>query len=320
MGHRTIAEVIDRRPTIYIPDDCPAVMARSAAYAKLLERADVRYWDTLPGPELVERIRDAEIVINIRSSCRFTADIFAACPRLKLLSIWGTGTDHIDLAAAARHGVAITNTPGVAAISIAEHCLMLMLAVARRIVDVDRRVRLGEWPRAQVSQMHGKTLGVIGLGAIGRQFARLGGAIGMNVITWTMHPKPELGFPHVELDELLRRSDVVSLHLRLSDQTTGMLGREQFQMMKPGAILINTARGAMVNEGALIEALVSGHLAGAGLDVFAVEPLPADSAIKGLPTVVLTPHSAGVTPETVEAGLAMSIDNVWNWLARPVTV
>ena len=320
MGHRTIAEVIDRRPTIYIPDDCPAVMARSAAYAKLLELADVRYWDTLPGPELVERIRDAEIVINIRSSCRFTADIFAACPRLKLLSIWGTGTDHIDLAAAARHGVAITNTPGVAAISIAEHCLMLMLAVARRIVDVDRRVRLGEWPRAQVSQMHGKTLGVIGLGAIGRQFARLGGAIGMNVITWTMHPKPELGFPHVELDELLRRSDVVSLHLRLSDQTTGMLGREQFQMMKPGAILINTARGAMVNEGALIEALVSGHLAGAGLDVFAVEPLPADSAIKGLPTVVLTPHSAGVTPETVEAGLAMSIDNVWNWLARPVTV
>ena len=320
MGHRTIAEVIDRRPTIYIPDDCPAVMARSAAYAKLLERADVRYWDTLPGPELVERIRDAEIVINIRSSCRFTADIFAACPRLKLLSIWGTGTDHIDLAAAARHGVAITNTPGVAAISIAEHCLMLMLAVARRIVDVDRRVRLGEWPRAQVSQMHGKTLGVIGLGAIGRQCARLGGAIGMNVITWTMHPKPELGFPHVELDELLRRSDVVSLHLRLSDQTTGMLGREQFQMMKPGAILINTARGAMVNEGALIEALVSGHLAGAGLDVFAVEPLPADSAIKGLPTVVLTPHSAGVTPETVEAGLAMSIDNVWNWLARPVTV
>ena len=320
MGHRTIAEVIDRRPTIYIPDDCPAVMARSAAYAKLLERADVRYWDTLPGPELVERIRDAEIVINIRSSCRFTADIFAACPRLKLLSIWGTGTDHIDLAAAARHGVAITNTPGVAAISIAEHCLMLMLAVARRIVDVDRRVRLGEWPRAQVSQMHGKTLGVIGLGAIGRQFARLGGAIGMNVITWTMHPKPELGFPHVELDELLRRSDVVSLHLRLSDHTTGMLGREQFQMMRPGAILINTARGAMVNEGALIEALVSGHLAGAGLDVFAVEPLPADSAIKGLPTVVLTPHSAGVTPETVEAGLAMSIDNVWNWLARPVTV
>jgi phosphoglycerate dehydrogenase-like enzyme len=303
------------RPVIYIPDDAPVVMANSAAYAALQERADVRYWDTLPGPELVERIKDAEIVINIRSSCRFTAGIFDACPRLKLLSIWGTGTDHVDLAAAARHGVTITNTPGVAAIAIAEHCLMLMLAVARRIIDTDRAVRQGHWPRAQVAQMHGKTLGVIGLGAIGRQFARLGQAIGMNVITWTMNPKPELGFEHVKLDELYRRSDVVSLHLRLSEQTTGMVGREQFQMMKPSAIFINTARGPIVDEFAMLEALVSARIAGAGLDVFTVEPLPADSPIKGLPNVVLTPHSAGITPETLEAGLAMSIDNVWKWLA-----
>jgi len=303
------------RPVIYIPDDFPVVMANSAAYAALRERADVRYWDTLPGPDLVERIKDAEIVINIRSSCRFTAEIFEACPRLKLLSLWGTGTDHVDLAAAARHGVTITNTPGVAAIAIGEHCLMLMLAVARRILEVDREVRRGQWPRAQVTQMHGKTLGVIGLGAIGRQFARLGQAIGMNVITWTMNPKPELGFTHVELDELYRRSDVVSLHLRLSEQTTGMVGREQFQMMKPSAILINTARGPIVDEAAMIEALVSGTIAGAGLDVFAVEPLPADSPVKALPNVVLTPHSAGITPETLEAGLAMSIDNVWKWLA-----
>jgi phosphoglycerate dehydrogenase-like enzyme len=290
-------------------------MANSAAYAVLRERADVHYWDTLPGPELVDRIRDAGIVINIRSSCRFTAEVFEACPRLKLLSLWGTGTDHVDLEAARRHGVTVTNTPGVAATAIAEHCLMLMLAVARRIVEVDARVRRGEWPRAQVAQMHGKTLGVVGLGAIGRKFAALGQAIGMNVITWTMNPKPELGFPYVDLETLYRQSDVVSLHLRLSEQTTGMFGRAQLEMMKPGAILINTARGPIVDEPALVEALRLGRIAGAGLDVFAVEPLPADSPVKELPNVVLTPHSAGITPETLEAGLAMSIDNVWKWLS-----
>ncbi len=307
------------KPVIHIPDDCPAVMGRSAAYAALSERAAVHYWDSLPGPALVERIGDAGIVINIRSSSRFTAEVFAACPHLKLLSLWGTGTDNVDLAAAARHGVTVTNTPGVAAISIAEHCLMLMLAVARRIVDVDHRVRRGEWPRAQTSQMHGKTLGIVGLGAIGRQFARLGQAIGMNVIAWTMHPKPELGFPHVELGDLYRQSDVISLHLRLSDQTAGMFATPEFELLKPSAILINTARGGLVDEPALLAALVSGRIAGAGLDVFAVEPLPADSPLKLLPNVVLTPHSAGVTPETVEAGLQLSIDNVVNWLAGSPT-
>lgn len=289
-------------------------MGASKAFAALRERADVRYWDSLPGPDLVNRIAGAEIVVNIRSSSRFTAEVFEACPKLKLLSLWGTGTDHVDLAAAARHGVTVTNTPGVAAIAIGEHCLMLMLAVARRIIEVDARVRRGEWPRAQVAQMHGKTAGVIGLGAIGRQFARLAQAIGMNVITWTMNPKPELGFVHVELPELYRRSDVVSLHLRLSDQTKGMVGREQLAMMKPAAILLNTARGPIVDEDALCDALAEGRIAGAGLDVFTVEPLPEDARVKTLPNVVLTPHSAGITPETLEAGLAMSIDNVWKWL------
>ena len=289
-------------------------MGASKAFAVLRERADVRYWDSLPGPDLINRIADAEIVINIRSSSRFTAETFAACPKLRMLSLWGTGTDHVDLAAAARHGVTVNNTPGVAAVAIGEHCLMLMLAVARRIVDVDARVRRGEWPRAQVAQMHGKTAGVIGLGAIGRQFAHLARAIGMNVITWTMNPKPELGFPHVELEELYRRSDVVSLHLRLSDQTKGMIGREQLALMKPSAILLNTARGPIVDEAALCQALSSGRLAGAGLDVFEVEPLPDNALVKTLANVVLTPHSAGATPETLEAGLAMSIDNVWRWL------
>ena len=305
---------------IVIPDDAPPVMASSAAYRTLLERASVAYHDTLPASEaeLIERIGAAEVAINIRSSSRFTENVFAQCGQLRLLSLWGTGTDNVDLAAAERHGVTVTNTPGVAAISIAEHCLALLLAVARRIPRADAGVRQGGWPRGEGVQMHGKTLGVIGLGAIGRRFARLGEAIGMRVIAWTMHPDPALGFELVPLDELYRQSDAISLHLRLSEETRGMIGAREFATMKPSAILINTARGAIVDEAALLEALVTGRIAGAGLDVYGVEPLPAGHPLTRLPNVVLSPHSAGVTPEALEAGLQMAVDNVFHFLdGRP---
>ena len=296
-------------------------MGPSRAYAGLLEKTPVEYYDSLPGSEerLVERIRDAEIVINVRSSSRFTESVFAACPALKMLSLWGTGTDNVDLPAAARHGVTVTNTPGVSAPSIAEHSLTLMLAAARQIPRMDARTRQGEWARGQSVQMAGKTLGIIGLGAIGRRFAQLGAGIGMRVIAWTMHPNPALGFTLVELDELYRTSDVVSLHLRLSDQTRGMIGRREFGLMKPEAIFVNTARGAIVDESALIDALSTRRIAAAGLDVFETEPLPAGHPLTRLDNVVLTPHCAGVTPEALEAGLQLSVDNVWNFLAGQPT-
>ena len=308
-------------PRIVIPDDAPPVMAASAAYRKLLDETPVDYYDTLPGAEdrLIERIAGAEIVITIRSSTRFTENVFRNCPGLRLVSLWGTGTDNVDLPSAAQHGVTVTNTPGVSAFSIAEHALALMLAVARRIPRIDAEVRQGRWPRGQAVQMHGKTLGIIGLGAVGRQFARLGAAIGMRVIAWTMHPDPALGFELVPLDELLRASDVVSLHLRLSGDTRGFLGKPQLERMKPSAILINTARGPIVDEAALVEAITTGGIAGAGLDVFDVEPLPAGHPLAGLQNVVLTPHSAGITPEALEAGLALSIANVWNFLGGRAT-
>jgi D-3-phosphoglycerate dehydrogenase len=298
-------------------------MGPSNAYRRLIVRIPIKYHDTLPGSEsaLVERVRDFDVVINIRSSTRFTENVFASCPRMKLLSLWGTGTDNVDLAAAKRHGVTVTNTPGVAAIAIAEHALMLTLAVARRIVTLHERVVEGQWPRGQSIQLHGKTLGIIGLGAIGRRFAALGQAVGMNVIAWTMHPNPALGFRLVELDELLRWSDVVSLHLRLSPETTRFLGGRELDLMKSTAIFINTARGPIVDEAALIDALRSGRIAGAGLDVFDVEPLPPGHLLTQLENVVLTPHCAGVVPEVLEAGLALAIENVDSFLAgRPQNV
>src|SRR5687767_14948484 len=301
---------------IVIPDDAPSVMARSRAYSRLLEAAPVDYHDTLPGSEekLAARIAEADVVINIRSSSRFSDKVLASVPRLRLLSIWGTGTDNVDLASASRRGVVVTNTPGVSAPAIAEHTLALMLAVARRLPHLDFETRRGSWPRGDTQLMTGKTLGIIGLGAIGRQFARLGAGIGMDVIAWTIHPKPELGFKLVELDELLQRCDVVSLHLRLSDQTRGFLGSRELGLMKPSAILLNTARGPIVDEPALIETLTSRRISGAGLDVFDTEPLPAAHPLCALDNVVLTPHSAGIAPEVLEAGLALAVDNVLQFL------
>lgn len=304
-------------PRIVIPDDYPAVMGTSAAYRRFTANGAVTYYDSLPDSDnaLIDRIREFEIVINIRSSTKFTERVFEACPRMQLLSIWGTGTDNVDLAAAQRHGVMVTNTPAVAAVSIAEHALMLTLAVARRVVSLHQQVVGGLWPRGQMIQLRGKTLGVIGLGAIGREFARLGEALGMRVITWTMHPDPRRGFQHVELETLLRDSDVVSLHLRLSPDTTGFLAEREFALMKRSAVFINTARGPIVHEAALLDALASRRIAGAGLDVFDVEPLPAGHPLTQLDNVVLTPHCAGVTPEVLEAGLALAIGNVERFLA-----
>ncbi len=302
---------------IVVPDDWPPVLASSPSFQTLRESVQVDYFDTLPGSEdgLIERIRDAEAVINVRSSCKFTANVFAACPRLRLVSVWGTGTDNVDLAAARKHGVKVANTPGVAAASVAEHALALMLAVSRGIPAQDAAVRAGTWPRGQSIELRGKTLGIMGLGAVGRRFAELGQAIGMSVIVWTIHPNPRLGFSFVDFDTLLRSSDVVSLHVRLSPQTVNLIGPRELAWMKPSAILINTARGAVVDETALIQALTEKKIYGAGLDVFTTEPLPRDHPLTKLPNVVLSPHSAGITPEALEAGLAMAVSNVLKFLA-----
>jgi phosphoglycerate dehydrogenase-like enzyme len=304
-------------PKVVIPDDWPPVLAGSSAFQILHQIAEVQHFDTLPNSEdrLMDRVRDADIVITIRSSSRFTEELFQTCPRVRLVSIWGTGTDNVDLIAAQRHGVTITNTPGVSATSIAEHALALMLAVARRIPGQDGAVRNGSWPRGSSMELFGKTLGIIGLGAIGRRFAQLGQAIGMRVIAWTMHPNPELGFELVEFEQLLRMSDVISLHLRLSPETRGMIGAREFGLMKPTAILVNTARGAIVDEEALVEALSMERIYGAGLDVFAHEPLPPGHSLSKLSNVVLTPHSAGITHEALEAGLHLAVRNVLSFLA-----
>jgi len=314
-------------PRIAVPDDFPSVLAGSRAEARLRELGEVEIFTTKAGNpgELLRRVQGAEAVVNIRAFSRFDADFFARARDLRHLSIWGTGTDNVDLAAARAAGVTVTNTPGVAAASVAEHAIALMLAVARRIPLHDAAVRRGEWPRGGMTQLRGKTLGLVGLGAIGRETARLAQGLGMKLLAWTFHPDPafaaEAGLEWAERDALYARSDVISLHVRLSPETRGMIGEAAFARMKPGAILVNTARGPVVEEKALLAALASGRLAGAGLDVFEAEPLPAGHPLAALPQVVLSPHNAGITPEAAEAGLLLAAENVAAFFAgRPRNV
>lgn len=308
------------KPRIVIPDDYPPVMGPSNAFKMLKFRADVGYHETLPPtPEvLLERIGDAEHVVSIRSSVPYPAEVLEALPNVKLISIWGTGTDHIDLVAAQRLGITVVNTPGVSAIAMAEHALALMLAVARDIPRIDAKTKRGAWPRGFVKQLHGKTLGIVGLGAIGQQFARIARGIGMRVIAWTRHANiltaQELDLEFVPLDDLYKRSDVVSIHVRMTPETDKFVGEREFGLMKPSAIFINTARGGVVDEQALIQALESGKIAGAGLDVFETEPLPENAPITRLPNVILTPHSGGIAQEALDAGIQLAINNIFDFI------
>jgi D-3-phosphoglycerate dehydrogenase len=302
---------------IVVPDDFPAVLSGTRAEPMLRALGDVDIYTERGAHEegeLIRRVHDADAVLSLRAYSRFSDRVLAECPSLRLISIWGTGTDNVDLAACRARGVTVANTPGVNANAVAEHALALMLAITRQIPAMDRGVRAGEWPRALLVQLEGKTLGVIGLGAIGRRVATLGAAFGMRVLATTWGPDggraESVGARYVPLETLLRESDVVSLHLRLSAETTGMLDREHLALMKPSTFLINTARGALVDRDALVAALRSGTIAGAGLDVFHHEPIGAGDPLLSLPNVVLTPHNAGTTQEVIDLGLQRAVENI----------
>ncbi|HEX7513833.1 MAG TPA: phosphoglycerate dehydrogenase, partial [Candidatus Methylomirabilis sp.] len=301
---------------IVVPDDNPPVLAGTPALERLRTIGEVRLYDSdATDPKiLIDRLREADVALNIRGRTLFTAEALGACPKLKLISIWGTGTDNVDLPAAAARGVTVTNTPGANAIAVAEHTVALMLAVAKQLASADQAMRQGGWPRNLVPQLRGKRLGLVGTGLIGREVAAMARGLGMEVVAWTFHPSARLadslGLRYVEIDELLRTSDIVSLHLRATPETRHFLNRARLAMLKPGAILVNTARGALIDEAALVECLREKRIARAGLDVFEAEPLPAGHPLLGLPNVLLTPHAAGMTPEVIQNGLAMAVDNI----------
>ena len=241
----------------------------------------------------------------------------ARCPDLKHVVFLGTGAaSYMDVAALAARGIAVHLIKGYGDTAVAEHTIALMFAAAREIAPMDRGIRQGGWPINEGVQLAGKTLGLIGLGGIGREVARIGRGIGMRVIAWNRSPASDAGVEMVELDDLLARADVLSLHLVLGDETRGFLDAARFAKLKRGALFVNTARGALVDEAAFLAALADGTIRHAGLDVFHAEPLKADNPLAALPNVTLSAHSAFRTQEASETLLRRAIDIVRTLVAN----
>ena len=259
-------------------------------------------------PDQLSRVIRNYDVLIVRSRTKVTRQLIERAERLKVIGRAGVGLDNIDVEAAEKRGITVLNTPEAPADSTAELTIGLILALARKIPSADRSMKEGRWLKGRLKgwQLKGKTLGLIGLGNVGLRVARLAKAFGMKILfTKRTPPSPEvlkeLEAEFVPLEDLLRRSDVVSIHVPLTEETRGMIGARELSLIKEGAVLINTSRGAVVDEEALLNALQSGRLGGAALDVYTVEP-PRDLRLIRLPNVVCTPHIGAQTDEAqVEA-------------------
>ncbi|HSE95173.1 MAG TPA: D-2-hydroxyacid dehydrogenase family protein [Methylomirabilota bacterium] len=307
-----------------VPDDYDGVYASSPHLDRLRPRGPVRVYGTPPRDEaeLLARLVPARVLIPIRERTPITAARLAALPDLRLISMTGTGVASLDVAAATAGGVVITNTPGASASAVVELTFGLAIACLRRIPAIDGAIRQGEWPEVLGTELHGRILGVVGLGEIGRRVAGVGRAFGMDVLAWSRRLTPEaaavVGARAVPLAEVMAAADVVSVHVRANAESLGLVSRELIGRMKPGAILINTARASVVDEDALHAALAAGRLGGAGLDVFGEEPLPREHRWAALDNVVLTSHRGWTTRETLDRFLAGAVDNALAFLdGRP---
>lgn len=313
---------------VVIPDDTVGAFAASPETERLRAIATVAIHGSRPADDgdLAARMRDADAVLSFRPAfTRFPAAVIRDAKALRLICISGTGVEDVDVKEATARCIAVANVVGSANRAVAEHCLALMFAVARRIGEHDRAIRAGTWQALPGIELGGKTLGIVGISGISRELIPLAAALGMRVLSWSRDNDPErarrAGAIATPLDDLLAASDVVSLHVRLNPGTTGMIGARELGLMKRGAILVNTARGQVVDEAALIEALGSGRLRGAGLDVFATEPLPADHPLARLPSVVMTPVAGWNTVDAAGRMIRQAVDNVVGFLGgRPINV
>ncbi len=248
---------------------------------------------------------------------RIDRALLEACPGLEFISSVSVGVDHIDLRAATERGIPVGHTPGVLVDTTADLAFGLLLAASRRVAEADRFVRRGDWDPAQAwtpdfftgVEVSGGTLGILGTGAIGQAVARRAAGFGMRVLGWNRTACIAPGIERATLEDLLRNSDFVSIHVALTEGTRNLLNAERIALMKPGAVLVNTARGGIVDEAALADALREGRLAAAGLDVFESEPIPADNPLLGQPNVVLTPHIGSATGLTRAKMADLAADN-----------
>ena len=306
---------------ISIPDNFPVVYTEDhPALRPLRERGEVALYSTRQESpaELIERLRGATAAINVRAYSKFTDEVFAALPELKFVTVMGTGTDNFDLASATRHGVVVSNTPSAPTVSVAEHIVLLTLALTKNLIPMHQALMQGQWKHLPGIELRGKTFGFLGLGMIAAEVAPVMRALGMRLIGWSLTHDParaqRLGVDLVSFEDVLRQSDVVSLFLRASPKTAKILGARELGLMKPTAYLINGARGALVDEEALVATLRDHKIAGAAIDVFQTEPLPATSPLLTLDNVVLTPHVAWVTDAGIDRMARHPVDNILAFL------
>ena len=282
----------------------------------------------LTGAELLPQLPGIDAILA--GMDHFTAEVLASkqAEQLKIISRWGVGYDAVDLPAAARQGIVVGYTPGLLNEAVADYAMAMLLAMARRIPQGWRSLQEGKWDSEWGPDLGGKTLGLVGCGGIGQAVAKRARGFDMRLLGCDPAPSPEaerLGIEFVSLDRLLAESDFVSLHSALTPETRGLIGEAQLRAMKPGAMLINTARGAVLDETALARALNERWIAGAALDVFVVEPLPAGHALHSVPNLLLTPHQASlgygsgakVSAAAVDAILDVRAGRRPRWVANP---
>jgi phosphoglycerate dehydrogenase-like enzyme len=300
-------------------DDYQGVVLSLPYWERLAGRASLEaFRDTLADEEaLIRRLTPYQILVPIRERTRFPAALLARLPNLEFLALTGRNTGHVDVPAATAQGILVAETGGSGAGPV-ELTIGLMLAAVRGIPQADRALRAGRWAGSLSVELAGKTLGILGLGRIGSRIAAFGRLLGMRILAWgptlTSERATASEAAFVSLDTLFRESDVVSLHLRLSEQSRGLVTADLLTRMKPSAYLINTARGPLVDEAALVTALRDRRIAGAGLDVYAVEPLPADHPLLALENVVLTPHLGYVTEEAYHVFFREVAENIAGYL------
>lgn len=311
----------DRKPRVAILDDFERIAATVPAYESLKARADV----TLIGKRLensdaiVAALRDFDALVLMRERTFFSDKEYSQLPNLKFISQTGRTTKHLDLAGATRHGIAVSGTPADNGMSTMELTIALIFALLRKIPQVNLRMREELWPAIAGNNLAGKTVGVFGFGRIGKEVARIMNAFGeTRVLAYSRSLTPEraaeVGAERATLETLLKESDIVTIHIQSNEKTRGIIGEKEFAMMKQGALLVNTARGPIVSDPAMIRALESGKLGGVGLDVYDVEPLPMNHPLRRFDNAILMSHRGYATVEVLSERYELAIQNMLDFL------
>jgi phosphoglycerate dehydrogenase-like enzyme len=307
------------RPKLLVLDDYEEQLAIAPAMSRLRELADVTILNYPLGADDLHQLKGCQVLLTLRERTQLDENLFKFCDNLEIVLQTGGHAYHLDKTAANKRGIVVALGRRVTRpmVVVPELVFGFMLGLIREIYPLTTQMSNGEWPKSMGSSLAGRRLGILGYGRLGRPVARIAKAFDMNVIAWdrgSSYSSNDLDVVRMPLDDLLASSDIVSIHLRLSDESRGLINRDRLAKMKSGSLLINTSRGAIVDEDALIQALHENRIGGAGLDVFAAEPLPSSSPLRKMPNVLLTPHIGWQVSDVLHEFVEIAADQLAMWL------